>query len=168
VSVKPSVMPESQAGWAVILVTLLVALAMELLPWSGWGLVLRPDFVLIALLLWAQKRPSLVGMGLAWPLGLLADMQDGVVLGQHALAYVVGVYLVQHLQRRLVQFALHYQAMHIFVVLLLVEVVTVVIGWTSGKTPQLLESFIAAPIGAVLWYGLAYVGTMPAAGKQTG
>lgn len=165
---QTSVMPESQAGWGVILLTLLLALAMKLLPWSGWGLTLRPDFLLVVLLVWAQKRPSLVGMALAWPLGLLADIQDGVVLGQHALGYVVGVYLVQYLHRRLMQFALPFQTIHIFVILLLVEVVTLVIGWISGRTPQLGTIFTAAPIGAVLWYLVAYLGKVPAAGKQSG
>ncbi|MGA7181668.1 MAG: rod shape-determining protein MreD [Thiobacillaceae bacterium] len=165
---QTSVMPESQAGWGMILLTLLLALAMKLMPWSGSGLALRPDFLLVVLLIWAQKRPTLVGMALAWPLGLLADIQDGVVLGQHALGYVVGVFLVQYLQRRLMQFALPFQAMHIFVILLLVEVVTLVIGWTSGKTPQLGTILTAAPIGAVLWYLLAYLAKIPAAAKQRG
>jgi rod shape-determining protein MreD len=167
-SVQSSVTHESQASWGAILISLLLALALKLLPWSGWGLVLRPDFLLIVLLIWAQKRPSLVGMALAWPLGLLTDIQDGVLLGQHALGYVVGVYLVQYLQRRLMQFALHFQAMHVFVILLLVEVVTLVIGWISGKSPQVHMIFIAAPVGAVLWYGLAYLSRMPAAGKHGG
>lgn len=162
------VMPESQAGWGAILLTLLAALAMKLLPWSGWGLTLRPDFMLIVLLVWAQKRPSLVGMALAWPLGLLADLQDGVVLGQHALGYVVGVFLVQYLHRRLMQFALPFQALHIFVILMLVEAVTLVIGWVSGKTPELRMLFTAVPIGAVLWYWVASLSRMPAAGKQSG
>jgi rod shape-determining protein MreD len=167
-NVRGSVAHESQAGWGVILASLVLALALKLLPWSGWTLTLRPDFVLIVLLIWAQKRPSLVGMGLAWLLGLLADIQDGVVLGQYALGYVVGVYLVQYLQRRLMQFALHFQAMHVFAILLLVEVVTLVVGWISGKSPQIHMIFIAAPVGALLWYGLAYLSRMPAAGKQAG
>ncbi len=167
-SVQSSVAHESQAGWGAILTSLLLALVLKLLPWSGWGLTLRPDFLLIVLLIWAQKRPSLVGMALAWPLGLLADIQDGVVLGQHALGYVVGVFLVQYLQRRLMQFALLFQAMHVFVILLLVEVATLVIGWISGKSPQIHMIFVAAPIGAVLWYGLAHLSRMPAAGKHTG
>jgi rod shape-determining protein MreD len=161
-------MPESQSGWGTILLTLLIALAIKLLPWSGWGLALRPDFLLVALLIWAQKRPSLVGMALAWPLGLLADIQDGVVLGQNALAYVVGVYLVQYLHRRLMQFALPFQALHIFVILMMVEVVTLVIGWTSGKTPQVGTMFAAVPVGAALWYLVATLSKMPAAGKQRG
>ncbi len=167
-NVRSSVAQESQSGWGTILASLVLALALKLLPWSGWALTLRPDFLLIVLLIWAQKRPSLVGMTLAWLLGLLADIQDGVVLGQYALGYVVGVYLVQYLQRRLLQFALHFQAMHVFVILLLVEVVSLVVGWTSGKSPRIHMMFIAAPVGALLWYGLAYLIRMPAAGKHAG
>ena len=55
---------ESDAGWIRILTTLLIALMLKQLPWSGWWLILRPDFVLIGVLFWALHRPSRVGMGL--------------------------------------------------------------------------------------------------------
>jgi rod shape-determining protein MreD len=164
-----AVAPESRAGWGFILLTLLLALMVKQLPWSGWALAVRPDFLLVVLLFWAQKRPSLVGMALAWPLGLFADIQDGIVLGQHALAYVVSVFLVQYFLRRLLQFSLFFQALQLFVILLVADAVTLAVGWTSGRIPQASMIFVAVPASTILWYVLARIGKMPeAAGQQDG
>lgn len=141
-------------GWGVILVSLFVALILRTLPWSGWALWLRPDFLLVAILFWAHRAPARMGLGLAWLLGLLTDFQQGIVLGQYALAYVLGVYLVQLWQRRLAVFRLPQQSLHIFAVLLLVQVVALAAGWISGRPPTDGMSFLSTISGALLWYGL--------------
>lgn len=146
-----------------IALTLLVAFLLKQIPWQGWGLLLRPDFVLVMLLFWAQRRQEGISFGLAFALGLVADVQDGVVLGQHALAYCVGVFLVQYFHRRLAMFSLRNQALQIFPLLLLTEVVALVAGWISTRTPQGGWVFASALTGTLLWWAVAYAGKMPAA-----
>ena len=47
--------------------TLLIAVLFKQIPWEGWWLTMRPDFVLIEVLFWALHRPSRVGMAFeAW------------------------------------------------------------------------------------------------------
>ena len=149
--------------WRVIGLSLLVAFLFKQIPWQGWGLLLRPDFVLVMLLFWAQRRQNGISFGLAFALGLLADVQDGVVLGQHALAYCVGVFLVQHFRRRLAMFTLRHQALQMFPLLLLAEVVALVTGWISTRTPQAGWVMASAFSGTLLWWVVAYAGKMPAA-----
>jgi rod shape-determining protein MreD len=88
------------------------------LPWSGWALALRPDFVLVAVLFWVLHQPARIGFGVAFFLGLLADFQDGAVFGQHAIAYVIGVYLLLYLRLRLLQFDPIRQVAQLFPILL--------------------------------------------------
>ena len=145
---------EATNRWSVILASLFVALILRTLPWSGWGLWLRPDFLLVTVLFWAHRAPGRAGLGLAWLLGLLTDFQQGIVLGQYALAYVLAVYLVQLWQRRLVVFSLLQQSLHIFAVLLLVQVVALATGWISGRPPVDGMSFLSTISGALLWYAL--------------
>ena len=119
--------------------------------------------MLIVLLFWAQRRTDGIGFGLAFGLGILTDVQDGVVLGQHALAYCVGVFLVHYFRRRLSMFTLHHQALQMFPLLLLTEVVALVAGWMSTRTPQGAWVLASAATGALLWWVVAYAGRMPAA-----
>lgn len=147
-------------------VSLLVAFLLKQVPWSGWALLLRPDFVLVMLLFWAQRRQDGISFGLAFALGLMTDVQDGVVLGQHALSYCAGVFLVQTFQRRLAMFTLRHQAMQMFPLLLLTEVVALVAGWISTRTPQAGWVIASALTGTLLWWAIAYAGKMPAARKE--
>lgn len=154
---------ESQYGWREIAVTLLLAFLLKQIPWQGIWLMVRPDFVLVVLLFWAQRRQHGIGLGLAFSLGLLADVQDGVVLGQHALAYCAGVFMVLYFRRRLAMFTLPQQALQIFPLLLLVEVVALMAGWMSSRPPHGGWVFASALTGTLLWWGLAILGKMPAA-----
>lgn len=146
-----------------IALSLLIAFLLKQIPWHGWLLTLRPDFMLIVLLFWAQRRNEGVGFSLAFGLGILTDVQDGVVLGQHALAYCVGVFLVQYFRRRLAMFTLPHQALQMFPLLLLTQVVALVAGWMSMRTPQDAWVLASTATGALLWWAVAYAGKMPAA-----
>ena len=68
-----------------IVLSLLAALLLDFLPWKDVALV--PDFVALTLTFWCVRQPRLVGLGVGWLLGLLMDTGNGVLLGQHALAY---------------------------------------------------------------------------------
>ena len=65
---------------------------MSVLPWSGTWLLARPDFVLLVLIFWTVHEPRSIGQGMAFALGLLMDVSDSMLLGQHAFAYVVAVF----------------------------------------------------------------------------
>lgn len=152
----------------IIALSLGVAFLLKQIPWAGWALMLRPDFVLVVLLFWAQRRLDGVGFGLAFAMGILTDVQDGAVLGQHALAYCVGVFLVEYFRRRLAMFTLPHQALQMFPLLLLTEVVALVAGWMSTRTPQGAWMLLSAATGTLLWWAVAYAGKMPAAQTESG
>ena len=59
---------------------------------SGVALALRPDFLALVLLYWCIQEPRYVGVGAAWVVGLVMDVGDATLFGQHALAYAVLAY----------------------------------------------------------------------------
>lgn len=101
------------AGAGLMFFSLLAAYALAVLPWSGNWLLARPDFVLIVLLFWAIHEPRTIGQGMAFSLGLLMDVSDSMLLGQHALAYVIAVFGAQVLRVRILAFQLPEQALHV-------------------------------------------------------
>lgn len=145
----------SVGNWRRILGTLTLAVLLEQLPWSGWMLAVRPDFVLVGVLFWTLHQPARVGFGIAFFLGLVADFQDGAVLGQHAIAYVIGAYLVLFLRLRLLQFEPTRQAMQLFPVLLAVHLVVLLIGWLVVNPPSGLEILLPVLSTTLLWYVIA-------------
>ena len=150
-----NVSTRATGSWRRILGTLTLAVLLEQLPWSGWALIARPDFVLVGVLFWTLHQPARIGFGTAFMLGLLADFQDGAVFGQHAIAYVIGAYLVLYLRLRLLQFDPHRQAAQMFPILLGVQLVLLLVGWLAVNPPTGLGILIPVLSSTVLWYLVA-------------
>src|SRR5436853_487435 len=84
-----------------------LAMFLNFLPWRDLRLV--PDFVALVVCFWCVRQPRLVGLGAAWTLGLLTDAGNGVLLGQHALAYSLLAFLAIWLSRRILWFGIGVQ-----------------------------------------------------------
>jgi len=135
----------------VIFALLLIALLINAFPWSGWALSLRPDFVAVLLLHTYIRGPSNFGFMTAWVFGLLMDITEGSLLGQHAATYVVLVYLVLHLSRRLQALNMQLQILYILPVLLGSQLVTLAIRLVSGADFPGWIYFLPSITGAAIW-----------------
>jgi hypothetical protein len=62
-----------------IIASFAIAMFINFLPWRDLRLV--PDFVALVLVFWCVRQPRLVGLGVAWALGLITDAGNGVLLG---------------------------------------------------------------------------------------
>ncbi|HLS21082.1 MAG TPA: rod shape-determining protein MreD [Paenalcaligenes sp.] len=89
----------------------------SLLPWRIW--VQAPDLLMLILCFWALHEPGRVNMLLGFFLGILIDVHDGSLLGEHALSYVLAIYGVHVLSRRLLLFGPWVQAIHLLPVFLI-------------------------------------------------
>ena len=136
--------------WFIVL-TLILALFANLLPLSGVALALRPDFLALVLLYWCIQEPRFVGVGVAWCVGLVMDVGDGTVFGQHALAYAFLAYAAEYFRRRVLRFPPWQQAAQVAVLLLLCAALVLLIRFVGGATmPR--WTYAAPPlVGALLW-----------------
>jgi rod shape-determining protein MreD len=112
-----------------ILLSVLVALFLNGLPWAGIGLALRPDFVALVMLYWCTHKPLRVGIGLSWAVGILADVSDASLFGQHALAYTVLAFGGVVLHRRLLMFDLRQQTIQVFGIFAVTYSVYALVNW---------------------------------------
>ena len=62
----------------------------------------RPDWVALLIIYWAVQLPRSWNVGSAWIIGLVLDVSQGTLLGQHALALCVIAFITVrfHLQLR--------------------------------------------------------------------
>jgi rod shape-determining protein MreD len=132
-----------------ILASLIGAFLLNLLPWGQWFGV--PDFVALVLVFWSIHQPRKVGIGVAFFMGLLMDVHDATLLGQHALAYTLLSYFAIMIHRRVLWFPIGTQALHVLPLLLLTQLVQLVVRMlVSGKFPGWLY-FLESGVAAVLW-----------------
>ena len=139
-----------------IVFTLLLALFMNLLPWGNWHWM--PDVLALALLFWISREPRLVGFGLAFIAGLLMDVHDGTVLGEHALSYVLLAYGANRVSKRLHSFNGLSQALHVWPILLGAQALAMVVKvFFGGQFPGWIALFVAPSLAALVWPLLAWL-----------
>jgi len=80
-------------SWPVYL-TVLLALVFVLVPFTGWMQDFMPNMVLMVVVYWAIYRPDVLGLGTAWLIGIVNDFLTLSMVGQHALIYVVVVFVL--------------------------------------------------------------------------
>ncbi|HAO26443.1 MULTISPECIES: rod shape-determining protein MreD [unclassified Methylophaga] len=106
---------------SVIYITLLFAILLMLVPIPDSLRYARPEWVAMTLIYWAMALPQRVSIGVAWLTGLVMDLITGGVLGIHAFAYALVIYLVGRLHLQLRQYPLWQQAFTILSLVFLVH-----------------------------------------------
>lgn len=134
-----------------VALTLLAALLLNLMPLTGWLLVLRPDFVALTLLYWGIHQPRKIGFLPAWLLGLAMDVADASLFGQHALAYSVMMFGAIALHRRVAMFGVRHQMLHVVVILLLMQLIVLGVRLAAGGEYPGWWYFVPSLVGALLW-----------------
>lgn len=120
-----------------------------------------PDPLALTLIYWTIHHPKHIGMTIAFVCGLLMDIQNGSVLGQQALAYVILSFSAFSLHRRLPWFGLIGQALHILPLLLMSQVIVLLIRlWFDGLWPG-LPWFLQSFTGAALWPIISVILSIP-------
>jgi rod shape-determining protein MreD len=131
------------------------------LPWSGWALLARPDIVLVVIVFWAVHQPGSVGQGLAFALGLAMDVGDSMLLGQHALAYVVATYGAQVLRVRVLAFPILEQTLHVLGLFVGAAIVVVLLNLLLGATLPGLAAAVSPVLAAITWGPLTWLLHLP-------
>jgi rod shape-determining protein MreD len=142
-----------------IVASFALALFLNFLPWRDLRLV--PDFVALALLFWCIRQPRLVGLGIAWTLGLLTDAGNGVLLGQHALAYSLLAFLGIWLSRRILWFSPGLQALHVGAMLVVAQGVSLLVRLAAGNDFPGWPILVGPLAGAILWPFVTWLLLLP-------
>ncbi|MDO9291517.1 MAG: rod shape-determining protein MreD [Hydrogenophaga sp.] len=138
-----------------IFVSLFLALAANMLPWGRVAGV--PDFLAVVLVFWNVHQPRRVGVGTAFVLGLIVDVHQGALLGQHALAYTLLSFFAITVHRRMLWFTVGSQAVQIIPLFVAAHAVSLVVRLMAGATFPGWGLVIAPMLEALLWPVIVFV-----------
>ena len=144
-----------------LVLSFFAAFMLNMLPLTGWALILRPDFVAIVLLYWGIEHPRKVGFTPAFILGLAIDVADGSLFGQHALAYCVLMAAAISLHRRVTLFGLRGQMLHVLGVLLVAQLIVLVVRKAAGDAFPGWWYFLPSVSGCLVWPFVRRLITVP-------
>ena len=132
-----------------VAVCIILALVLAIVPLPGWAGPYRPDWAALTLIYWSMVLPRSYGVGTAWLVGVVLDVAQGTLLGQHALALSLIAYMTVkfHLQLRVFPWS-----QMTAVVLALLALYQFILFWINGVAG------IYAP--AVTYWGPVVTGTL--------
>ena len=141
----------SRLRYLVIHLSLVVALILMILPLPDWAQMYRPNWIALMLIYWSMALPKRVGLWFAFFSGIVLDTSLGTLLGQHTLALVIVVYFNLLFYQRIRVLALAQQAIYVFALLLINQVVIAWVEGIMGRPTPLLAYFGAPLIGMLIW-----------------
>jgi rod shape-determining protein MreD len=147
-----------------LLLSSLVALILTVLPLPPWLDVVRPAFLVLTVLWWSVNAPRTGGIAIGFFAGLVLDVFQGPVLGEHALALSLVTYMAVREHQRIRSKPAIQQALFVFLALIIYEVVLFMIdGWTGQPVTSSLRwvhtvtgALIWPPAAAILTYGAGH------------
>lgn len=147
------------ANRAFIAFTILVAFVLNIMPWGRvYGV---PDFLALVLVFWNIHQPRKVGMGVAFALGILMDVHDAGLLGEHALAYTLLSYGAITIHRRVLWMPIGVQVLYVTPLLVVAQLVPFVIRLVMGAAFPGWRYLVDGFVEAALWPIASHLLLMP-------
>jgi rod shape-determining protein MreD len=137
--------------WVTPTLTLLGALILSAMPLPNSVAAFRPDWAVVVLIYWSLIAPRRYGLLTALWMGLALDTLSGALLGQHALALLIVVYLSQRFYLRIRVFPISQLALTVVLLLSVYQFTLFWIDGIAGRTVPLIERWGPVVSGAVLF-----------------
>jgi rod shape-determining protein MreD len=129
--------------------SLLVAALLNFLPLGRQPAM--PDVVALVLVFWNVHQPRRIGVGAGFFLGVLMDVHQGALLGQHALAYTLLSYLAIMIHRRVLWFSLAEQLVQILPLFVAAHAVSLIVRLIVGDGFPGWSLLLAPLLETLLW-----------------
>jgi rod shape-determining protein MreD len=140
-----------------MLFTALIALILTVLPLPTYLALVRPMFLVLTVLYWSIASPRTGGIALGFFSGLMLDVFQSPVLGEHALALSVITYVAVREHQKIRSKPAFQQSLIVFAVLVAYETILFMIdGWTHHPVTSPLR-WIHTATGAFFWAPVAAV-----------
>lgn len=138
-------------SWSAIFLSFLLALILMIMPMPDWAIWYRPAWVLLVLIYWSMTNPNMVNVGVAWFLGIVVDLLNGTLLGEHALGYTVVIYLVSRVYLRLRMAPLIQQGFSILFFVFVYQFILYCIQGFIGELPTRSLYWMSSVTSMLLW-----------------
>jgi rod shape-determining protein MreD len=131
--------------------TLVFALLSMLVPLPDVLEPFKPYWPALFLLYWSLESEDRVTLGLAFVIGLGADLLDGVVLGEQALRLCALVFIGMRFRSRLRFFPMWQQTLAVLALLLNDRLLLLIVRALAGASLPPASWWISPFVGAALW-----------------
>ena len=138
-------------GHLPIIISLVLALALTMMPLPASLDTFRPDWMTLVMIFWALSVPHSYGVGVAWIVGIVLDVAQGTLLGQHALALSVVAFVAVKFHLLVRMFPLIQLTATVFAMLALYQVLLFWINGVAGIEAPASSYWGPVITGTLFW-----------------
>ena len=131
--------------------TFVVGFVLSALPLPETIIDWRPCWLAMLLIYWCMALPERVGILSAWLLGLLFDVQQSFILGQHALGFIFLAYVIIKNHKRMRVYPLLQQSLVVFLYLLIFQAIMLLVMLLSGTITYTWLYWVPAFTSMLIW-----------------
>ena len=129
----------------------LISIILTIVPTPDFLENFKPDWTLLLLIFLSINIPKEFNVGTAFILGILMDVSQGTLLGQHAFAYLLVIFLTSKLHLQLRNYPLLQLTAIICLILMIYQFILFWINGISGISSS-ISSYMGPVIsGTALW-----------------
>ena len=129
----------------------MVSISATIAPLPEWIEPFRPDWVALTLIYWSMTFPKSYSVGGAWITGIVLDVAQGTLLGQHALALTLTIYITVKFHLQLRQFPIAQLAATVFALLALYQFILFWVNGVAGVSSPAVTYWGPVIGGAIIW-----------------
>lgn len=134
-----------------VIMTIFAASCLAVLPMPEWANWARPAWVLMVVMFWTLSIPGQVNVGFAFASGLWMDLLTGTLLGEHALAMTVVIYMVCRSHQRINMYPVMQQTLSVLFFVLVYQAVMYGVQGFIGQPPLTRMYWLTSLTSMLLW-----------------
>ncbi|MDA1063546.1 MAG: rod shape-determining protein MreD [Proteobacteria bacterium] len=134
-----------------VIISIVIALLLTIAPLPDWLANFRPDWLALTLIYCAMWLPRSWSVGSAWLVGLVLDVAQGTLLGQHALALCIVVFVTVRLHLLMRVFPMSQLMTTVFSLLALYQFILFWINGVAGIPVPAISYWAPVISGVVFW-----------------
>jgi rod shape-determining protein MreD len=142
---------ESRQSTGMIAVSVLLALALSVVPLPAEIELFRPAWLALVVVYWVLRRPDRFGPITAWTCGLMLDALHGTYLGQHALATLIVCALAHRFRLRMRVSPIGQQLMSVLFLATIYEFILMWVDGIAGIPTGGIGRFAGAAMVLLVW-----------------
>jgi len=136
--------------WLIIL-TFIVALLLDILPLPGVVIWFRPQWTLLVFIYWCLALPNTIGLMTAFVLGLILDLLNGSLLGEHAFALIVVAFILIKLYQLIRVYPLFQQTILVFCLVFIYQLTIFLLQGFFSTFPSTGCYWLTLLTSTILW-----------------
>ena len=134
-----------------VILTFIVGLTLTIIPLPGGIEAFRPDWLAMLVIFWAMQLPRTWSVGTAWIIGVVLDVSQGTLLGQHALALCCVAFITVRFHLLMRVFPITQLTATIFPILATYQFLLFWVNGVAGVSAPLVAYWGPVISGTLLW-----------------